>query len=67
MPGSPELIPGMPDSAEYLSMRRRMNGRDVGYVGRGKVFQLGAVLFVIVFVAVLAFIVFVALNVFGAH
>jgi hypothetical protein len=67
MPGSAAPIPGMPGSPEYHPWRRRMNGRYVGYGSRGRLFGVGAVMFGIVFVAVLAFIVFVALNVFGAH
>jgi hypothetical protein len=67
VPGSPEFIAGMPGSPEYQPLRRRVNGRDVEYVSHGKVFGLGAVVFVILFVAALAFIVFVALNLFGAH
>ncbi|MGD0196031.1 MAG: hypothetical protein ABSC35_14335 [Candidatus Dormibacteria bacterium] len=44
-----------------------MNGRYAGYGSRGRLFGLGAVMVVIVFLAALAFIVFVALNVFGTH
>jgi uncharacterized membrane protein len=57
----------MAGSPEYRPMRRRMNGRYVGYGSRGRFFGVGAVMFVIVFVAALAFIVFVALNVLGAQ
>jgi hypothetical protein len=67
VPGSPEYLPGMPGTPEYQPLRRKMNSREVGYVGRGKLFRLAAVVFVIVFVVVLAFIVFVAFNVLSAH
>jgi hypothetical protein len=71
LPGSPEFIPGpipgMPGSPEYHPSRRRMNSGYVGYGSRGKLFRLGTVAFVIVFLAALAFIVFVAINVFGAR
>jgi hypothetical protein len=66
MPGSPGFIaPGMPGSPEYQLRRRRMNRMDAGDTGRGKLFKVGIVVFAIVFVAVLGWIIFVAINVFG--
>ena len=68
LPGSPEyIIPGMPGSPEYHAVRRRANGSGAVDTGHRKFFGLGAVAFVILFAAALAFIVFVALNVFGTH
>jgi hypothetical protein len=69
VPGSPEYIPGMPGTPEYHPIQRRMNGRDAGYVGRGTRSRwavVAAVGFFVCFLAALAWIVFVALNLFGA-
>jgi hypothetical protein len=55
----------MPGSPEYQLRRRRMNRMDADDAGRGKLFKAGIVVFAIVFVAILGWIIFVAINVFG--
>jgi hypothetical protein len=51
----------MPGSPEYQLRRRSMNHMDAGDAGRSKLFKVG----IVVFVAVLGWIIFVAINVFG--
>jgi hypothetical protein len=66
LPGSPGFIaPGIPGSPWYQLRRRSVNRMEAGDAGRGKLFRVGIVVFAIVFVAVLGWIIFVAINVFG--
>jgi hypothetical protein len=70
LPGSPEYIaPGMPGSPEYHALERRRR-EDPG-PGQARVrsgyARVAAVAFVIVFVAVLLWIVFVGFNVLSSH
>jgi hypothetical protein len=70
VPGSPEYIAGMPGTPEYHAMRRRMGGRVAGYAGRGPRSRwavVATVVFFLCFLAVIAWIVFVALHVFGGE
>jgi hypothetical protein len=70
LPGSPEYIPpGMPGSPEYHALeiqRRRRPGPGQARLP-ARYARVAAVVFVILFVAVLVWIVFVGFNVIGSQ
>jgi hypothetical protein len=70
-PGGPGYIPpGMPGSPEYMSFRRRMSGGS-GPGGDGGLPSgcgvIAIVMFAVIFVAVLAWILFVWIHIAGAQ